>query len=222
MNATVVKIGGSLSLHPKTLKTLCETLSEANKTNKLILVPGGGEFADVVREADKRFKLSSEAAHRMAVLGMDQYGFLLSDLVADFYVVNKLEDVQRILNLNKVPVFLPSNLMLNQDPLMNSWDVTSDSIAAYIANQLNIKRVILITDVDGVYTKDPKKYSDAKLIERLSARQLEKMHKRTSVDKYLPSLLLKFQLQCIVVNGLYPERVEAVLEGKKDICTIIN
>ncbi len=222
MNATIIKIGGSLALYPAKLKNLCSKLSEATKNNKLVVVPGGGEFADVVREVDKRFKLSAEASHRMAILAMDQYGFLLSDLTKDACVVNKLEDVQRVLNLNKIPVFLPSNLMLNGDPLRNSWDVTSDSIATFIASQLHISKVILVTDVDGVYTCDPKKYSDAKLIERLSAKQLEIMHQRTSVDKFLPYLLSKLQIQCVVVNGLYPERVEAVLERQKAICTLIN
>ena len=72
----------------------------------------------------------------MAILGMDQYGFLLSDLITDSQVINQLEQVQKVFDLGKLPVFLPSNFMLNNDPLENSWDVTSDSIAVYIANQM--------------------------------------------------------------------------------------
>ncbi len=222
MDATVVKVGGSLALCPMKLKRLCTKLSEASKEHKLILVPGGGEFADVVRKVDKRFKLSAEASHRMAVLGMDQYGFLLSDLTKDACIVSQLANVQKILNMNKLPIFLPSNHMINNDPLENSWDVTSDSIAAYIASQLCIRKVILVTDVDGVYLCDPKKYLDAKLIEQISIKQLETMHERTCVDKFLLSLLSQSEIQCIVVNGCYPARIEAILEGKKTICTLIN
>jgi aspartokinase-like uncharacterized kinase len=112
--------------------------------------------------------------------------------------------------------------MLNDDPLENSWDVTSDSIAAYIASQLHIRRVILITDIDGVYSCDPKKHSDAKLIKKISVKQLEIVQKRTCVDKFLPSLLSQSEIQCFVVNGFYPERIEAILKGKKTICTLIN
>jgi 5-(aminomethyl)-3-furanmethanol phosphate kinase len=221
LDATVVKVGGSLALHPKKLKRLCTKLSEVSKEHKLVLVPGGGEFADVVRKVDRRFKLSAEASHRMAILGMDQYGFLLSDLTKDACIVSQLANVQKALDMHTLPIFLPSNHMLNDDPLENSWDVTSDSIAAYIASQLHIKRLILITDVDGVYSCDPKTYSDAKLIKKISVKQLQIMDERTCVDKFLPLLLSQSEIQCFVVNGFFPERIEAILEGKKIICTII-
>jgi 5-(aminomethyl)-3-furanmethanol phosphate kinase len=222
MDATVVKVGGSLALYPEKLRALCAKLSEISAKHKLIVVPGGGEFADLVRDLDKQFNLSNEASHRMAILGMDQYGFLLSDLMPCSCVVNQLENVQKVLDSGKLPVFLPSNLLLSEDPLQNSWDVTSDSITVYIAGQLHISKVLLVTDVDGVYTCDPKKHSDAKLIKRLSAKELLMMNKRTSVDKFLPKLLLQLQIECFVVNGLYPERVEAVLVGRDTVCTLIK
>ncbi|MCX6644547.1 MAG: delta 1-pyrroline-5-carboxylate synthetase, partial [Candidatus Bathyarchaeota archaeon] len=218
----VVKVGGSLALYPEKLRALCAKLSEISAKHKLIVAPGGGEFADVVRGVDKRFNLSPAASHRMAILGMDQYGFLLSDLMPCSCVVNQLENVQKVLDSGKLPVFLPSNLLLSEDPLQNSWDVTSDSITVYIAGQLHISKVLLVTDVDGVYTCDPKKHSDAKLIKRLSAKELLMMNKRTSVDKFLPKLLLQLQIECFVVNGLYPERVEAVLVGQDTVCTLIK
>ncbi len=222
MDAAVVKVGGSLAVYPEKLRALCAKLSEVSKTYKLIVVPGGGEFADAVRTLDKRFNLSAEVAHRMAVLGMDQYGLLLSSLLPDSSVVNNLGKIQETLDSGKVPVFLPSRFLLSEDPLENSWDVTSDSIAAYIAGQLHACKIVLVTDVNGVYTCDPKKFKDAKLIRRLSARELLKMNERTSVDRFLPKLLLQLQAECFVVNGLYPDWIEAVLYGKKAVCTRIN
>ena len=222
MDAAVVKVGGSLAAYPEKLKALCAKLSEVSKKHKLIVVPGGGEFADTVRAIDKRFNLSPAVSHRMAILGMDQYGFLLSHLLPDSCVVTRLEKVQEPLDLGKLPVFLPSNFLLNKDPLENSWDVTSDSIAVYIAGQLHASRVLLVTDVDGVYTCDPKKFSDAKLISKLSAKELLKMNKKTSVDRFLPKLLLQLQIECFVVNGLYPDWVEAVLDGRDAVCTAID
>jgi hypothetical protein len=222
MDATVVKVGGSLALYPEKLRALCAKLSEISTKHKLIVMPGGGEFADLVRDLDKQFNLSNEASHRMAILGMDQYGVLLSNLMLCSCAVNQLENVQKVLDSRKLPVFLPSNLLLSKDPLENSWDVTSDSIAVYIAGQLHISKVLLVTDVDGVYACDPKKHSDAKLIKRLSAKELLTMNKRTSVDKFLPKLLLQLQIKCFVVNGLYPERVEAILDERDAVCTLIN
>jgi aspartokinase-like uncharacterized kinase len=158
----------------------------------------------------------------MAILGMDQYGFLLSDLLHHSTIINKLENAQRILDLGKLPVFLPSHLLLSEDPLENTWDVTSDAIAVYIAGQLYVSKVVLLTDVDGVYTFDPKKFSDAKLISKLTATELLNKNNRTSVDKFLPKLLLQLPIECFVVNGLYPDRVYSVLDGQETVCTIIN
>jgi 5-(aminomethyl)-3-furanmethanol phosphate kinase len=222
MNDTILKVGGSLALHPEKLRDLCAKLSEVSKKHRLIVVPGGGEFADVVRCLDKRFSLSSNTSHRMAILGMDQYGFLLSDLMPNSVTGSELGEIKCFLDLGRLPVFLPSKLMLNENQLETSWNVTSDSIAVYLADQLQALKVLLVTDVDGIYQNDPKKNPEAKLIKNLSATQLLAMNKRTSVDKTLPKLLMKASINCFVVNGLFPERVEAVLEGRDEVCTVIR
>jgi aspartokinase-like uncharacterized kinase len=221
MNASVVKVGGSLAVYPENLRALCIKLCEASRKHKIIVVPGGGEFADVVRCLDKRFSLSCVVTHRMAILGIDQYGLLLSDLIPNSITVNSLREI-KYLDSRRLPIFLPSNLMFSQDPLENSWNATSDSIAVYIANRLQAHKVLLVTDVDGVYTDDPKTNKKAKLIKELSSKELLAMNKRTSVDTALPKLLLRLNIECYVINGLFPERIEAVLNGYKAISTIIK
>jgi hypothetical protein len=222
LDAVIVKVGGSLALEPEKLRILCVKLTELSHRRRLVVLPGGGEFADVVRNLDNRFHLSAQVSHRMAILGMDQYGLLLSDLLPGSRLVDNLEQVQEILNLGELPVFLPSAFLFSKDALEKSWDVTSDSIAIYLAGQLGLHKVILVTDVDGVYTCDPKKSSDAKLIRKLSARDLLEMGERTSVDKFLPKLLLQLHVECLVVDGLYPQRVEAIVNGKETVCTKIT
>jgi len=217
----VIKIGGSLSEDPEGLRALCNKLSELAKKYEIIVVPGGGRFADVVRDFDQHFTLSRSISHRMAILGMDQFGLLLSDITPNSYALHRLENSKRLSKAKKVPIFLPSHLMFQKDPLENSWDVTSDSIATYVASRLHIAKVLLVTDVDGIFTKDPKKHSDAKLIKEYSAEKLLKLAKRTSVDNFLPKLLLKSQIDCYVVNGKYPERLKAILAGQRTICTIV-
>jgi len=221
MNAVVVKVGGSLALYPEKLRDLCTKLTEISQKHKLIIVPGGGEFADVVRILDTRFSLSCGASHKMAILGMDQYGFLLSDLMHDSVAVNTLEEIDFSLEHGKLPIFLPSNLLLKEDQLENSWNVTSDAIALYIAKKLGTPKVLLITDVDGIFTDDPKTHTNARFVDRISALELLAMNKRTSVDETLPKLLLDSQVTCVVVNGLFPERVKAILNDEPTICTLI-
>jgi aspartokinase-like uncharacterized kinase len=222
MNATVVKVGGSLSLYPEKLRTLCQKISEISKEQKLIVVPGGGEFADVVRCLDKSFHLSCSTSHGMAILGMDQYGMLLSDLMPGSITIHKLEEIKYFFDLNKLPIFLPSHLLLQEDSLEKSWAVTSDSIAVYIAGRLQVTKVLLVTDVDGIYNSDPKTFSEAKIIDNISASELLAINKRTSVDKALPKLLLKTPIDCFVVNGLFPERIKLVLAGQDSIFTLIK
>jgi len=217
----VIKIGGSLAEDPEQLKALCTKLSEFAKKYTITVVPGGGRFADVVRDFDKRFTLSSGISHRMAILGMDQFGLLLSQIIPNSCATYLLTDAKQLSEIGVVPVFLPSRLMFREDPLENSWNVTSDSIAAYVASRLHVAKVFLVTDVDGIFTKDPKKHADAALIERLSAEELLKLNKRTSVDRYLPKLLLEVSIDCYVVNGNHPERIEAILAGQQATCTLI-
>ena len=90
MDATVIKVGGSLALNPQKLKILCRTLSDISQKQRLIIVPGGGEFADTVRALDKRFDLSVQSSHQMAILAMDQYGYLLANLVGNSCIIDKL------------------------------------------------------------------------------------------------------------------------------------
>jgi len=217
----VLKVGGSLADDPASLASLCQELSVLAKAHGILIVPGGGEFADTVREFDKTYSLSNMVAHKMAILAMDQYGFFLSDITPNSYVSHSLEEISNSVK-GTLPIFLPSKLMFREEPLEHSWDVTSDTIAAYIAGLLHAEKLILVSDVDGIFSEDPKKNVDAKLVEKLSAKKLLGWNKRTSVDKTLPKILLKANLDCYVVNGGYPERIKMILENKKTVCTHVT
>ena len=80
---TVVKVGGGLAREAGdgALRTLCRAIGDAGARHPLLVVPGGAAFADAVREHDRRFDLRAATSHRMAILAMDQFGWLLSDLI---------------------------------------------------------------------------------------------------------------------------------------------
>ena len=217
----VIKVGGSIAEHPEALKTLCKKLNEIAKKHRLLIVPGGGEFADVVRGIEKRFATSAYVSHKMAVLGMDQFGLLLSELIPNAIAIASLEKAKDYWKSETTPVFLPSKMMFREEPLEASWDVTSDSIAAFVACRVHADMVILVKDVDGIFSSDPKENSDAKLIKEISPSALSKMRGETAVDRYLPRLLRDKGLDCYVVNGLHPERILQVLDGEEATCTLI-
>jgi aspartokinase-like uncharacterized kinase len=124
--------------------------------------------------------------------------------------------------MNLLPILLPSRLIAQADPLPHSWEVTSDSITGYIAGELRSEKLVLVTDVDGVYTEDPKDNPDATLIEEISAGELSRRDSRTSVDKYLPRIISEARLDCYVVNGNHPDRVRAILDNEMPRCTHIR
>ncbi|MCW4009650.1 MAG: delta 1-pyrroline-5-carboxylate synthetase [Candidatus Bathyarchaeota archaeon] len=218
----VIKVGGSLAENPEALKALGFVLSGAAKKHRLVVVPGGGRFADAVRELDAKFGLPAVVSHRMAIFAMDQYGLLLSQVFPVAVACDSLGEALALAEKGKLAVFLPSKLLLQGDPFSPSWEVTSDSIAAYIAVRLGATKAVFVTDVDGIYTDDPKRCADAALLSSVSVSELQKMGKRTSVDKFLPQFLLQNWLECCVVNGNYPERVEAALSNHQTVCTKIT
>jgi 5-(aminomethyl)-3-furanmethanol phosphate kinase len=217
----VIKVGGSLSEKSDVLKRLGETLCHIARKHRIVVVPGGGKFADAVRELDAKFQLPASVSHKMAILAMDQYGMLLSQVIPDASACESMAEAEEVSRMGKVAVFLPSKLFHRNDPFEPSWDVTSDSITAYVAVKLKAPKAIFVTDVDGVFTKDPKKHSDATLLKAASVSELLKLGERTSVDAFLPKFLAATALDCYVVNGHYPERVVAILSCTETVFTQI-
>jgi aspartokinase-like uncharacterized kinase len=141
----VVKVGGSLGARPAHLRRLMDTLAATARRHWIVVVPGGGSFADAVRRADRRFRLGDSSAHWMAILAMDQYGHLLADLAPGARLVRS----RRELAPGRLNVLAPSAWLRRADPLPHSWDVTSDSIAAWFARTLRVRRLLLVKHEDG-------------------------------------------------------------------------
>jgi len=137
---TVVKIGGGIGA--AALPPLCATVAELAERHPLLIVPGGAGFADAVRDADARFGLRASTAHRMAILGMEQFGWLLSDLIPGAVRCTDLRAIP-----GRAAVLLPAGLSL--DGLPESWAVTSDSIAAWVAGRAGAERVVLVKHPDA-------------------------------------------------------------------------
>jgi 5-(aminomethyl)-3-furanmethanol phosphate kinase len=141
----VIKVGGSLAARRAPLRRLMTTLAATARRHALVVVPGGGKFADAVREADQTFRLGDSAAHWMAILAMDQYGHLLADLTPGTVLVRS----PRELVPHRLNILAPFAWLRDADPLPHSWDVTSDSIAAWIARELGAPRLLLVKHEDG-------------------------------------------------------------------------
>lgn len=214
----VLKIGGSL--FPEKAIDLCRfLLNHREVSGRMLIICGGGKFANQVRDYNDTLGFSNTANHRSAIMCMDIIGTLLEDKVEGLKTVNSLEDAVKVSEYGKIPVLNSYALMEDQDPLEHSWRVTSDSIALYISNRLKAK-LLIATDVDGIYTHDPIN-GGAKLIDTISAKKLLNFGE-TSVDEFLPELLIRYQSECYVVNGKYPERILSIIKGKSSKYTLIG
>jgi aspartokinase-like uncharacterized kinase len=206
---TVVKVGGGLARDAGdgALRALCAQIADAGARHPLLVVPGGARFADAVREHDRRFSLRPQTAHWMAILAMDQFGWALADLIPG---------AERRVDLAPVPdgvvsVLLPAALLAERDPLPESWAVTSDSIAAWVAGAAGAGRLVLVKPVAGLYrTWPPAGEPVAELtVDELAALRPE------AVDAHLPAALRAAGVETWVIGGREPARlVELLDEGR--------
>ena len=142
--AVVVRVGGGLLAGVEHFEAVLAEISEASRRVPLLVVPGGGPFADAVREVDDLLSLPDEATHWMAVLAMDQYAHLIASRLPASRLVMRSNDIEAALNERRIPVLAPYRWLREADPLPHSWDVTSDSIAAWVAGQVGASRLVLV------------------------------------------------------------------------------
>jgi aspartokinase-like uncharacterized kinase len=188
----LIKLGGSLIQTARTIiKDLIECTNSTSET--IIIVPGGSIFADTVRTVDP----GEESAHWMAVLAMEQYGYYLADGTGAV-LIDSLEIPDQ-----GTYILLPYRILKEKDELPHTWNVTSDTIAAWVAFQLGA-RFIKVTDVDGIYL-------DGMLQKELHADEI--IGKETCVDAELPIFLMKNKINCEIINGNCPGRLINALKG---------
>lgn len=200
----IIKVGGSLYHHAE-FAAIGAAWAKLAQTHRLVLLPGGGPFADQVRAADARFQLSDSTAHWMAILAMDQYAYLLADLIPQAVLVRDLAGAGVACAAGHLAVLAPAMLLLQSDPLPHSWHITSDSIAAWLAQYTNVSLLVLLKSVAGVYeTAD-----SASLLRQVSRQAL------AHYDVVDPDFaqFLSPTTQYWLIDGGQPERLAELLES---------
>ena len=179
------------------------------KDTSSVIILGGGEFANLIRKYDAEQEFSQEVNHWTAIDCMDIMAKLVDDKVESAKLAFTVDEIEEISNEGFTPIFIVSQFLKTEDPFECSWDVTSDSIAAYVAHLLNAK-LLIVTNVNGIYTQEPKEPGST-FISKIDATTLLTFQE-SSIDVMLPSLLLEFGDNCYVVNGKFPERVLSLID----------
>ncbi len=138
----VVKIGGSLLGSPE-LERWLEVAAKFSDGN-IIIVPGGGVFANAVREAQILSKISDACAHRLALLAMDQFGLMLANMNPLLATASSEMEIDERTWQHRGIIWLPSKMVLNSNSIPQNWDMTSDSLAAWLAQKLGAQHLILV------------------------------------------------------------------------------
>lgn len=139
----VVKLGGSLAESPELPQWLGVLASQA-----VIIVPGGGPFANTVRAAQDRWHFDDSAAHHMAILGMAQYGLMLCGMNPRLCAKTDWRQLHCTFDNGITTVWLPDPFSLANEDIETNWEVTSDSLALWLAIKLGVSRLLLVKSAE--------------------------------------------------------------------------
>jgi len=176
----VIKLGGSLysSLY---LKEWVDGLASIDK-QIIIIVPGGGPFADQVRQAYHNWEIDEEMAHEMGVLSMQQYASLIFSINKN---ISRIDSISSLCSNNKsnIMVWFPYKDVMELCSYPKSWDVTSDSISLWLANEIGAKKLCLVKSAE---------------IDGLSPNQIINSN---IVDEYFPNIIDNFNGKTFFYNA---------------------
>jgi len=221
----VVRIGGSVVASPVNTELvgkyadLIRTVK--SQGHEVAVVIGGGALAREFIQIAKDLGLNMQAQDELAISVSRLYAQLFVkrlDEAACGKVAFTLDDVTQCLSEGKVVV------MGGLKP-----GITTDAVAALVAERINADLLVKGTDQEGVYNKDPQKHKDALKLDKLSFEDLpkileENVHKaglHQVIDPEAVKVLKRHRVKLIVVNGFNPENILAAVNGEK-VGTVIS
>jgi len=146
----VVKLGGSV-VRSAELPAWLDVI--AASPLPIVVVPGGGALADEVRAAQARLGFGDAAAHRMALLAMDQLAWAVGALRAGFEVGDTEEALRASLARGRVAVWAPYSLVAGRSDIPQSWTMTSDSLALWLGRRLGATCCYVIKSIERKHAK---------------------------------------------------------------------
>ncbi len=147
----VVKAGGSL-VESGRLKHILVSIASARRP--VVVVPGGGAFADAVREQQRQQGFDEAAAHRLAMLAMHQMADVYLEMCHRLRITDSVSGINEVLRSGFIPVWVPLPSLQGDASIPADWSITSDGIAARLAELLGGAPLALLksVDVDGMET----------------------------------------------------------------------
>jgi len=223
----VISLGGSL-INPgepdlKFLKELSKLLIKLKSRFRLAVVCGGGKPARVYSQAVRELVKNEFLADEVAILATRQNASLLiASLQGEAYptVVSGFSHAANAILSDKIVVMggtIPG--------------ITTDADSALLAEKIGAKRIVNLSNVDGVYTADPRKEKGAKKLSRMSFRELMelalKYDKREAGTNFVFDLIAckiiaRSKVETHFVYGRDLKQVEKAVRGEKHSGTVVK
>ncbi|TRW89771.1 uridylate kinase [Candidatus Methylobacter oryzae] len=179
----VIKLGGSLSRSDNLVNCL-DAVEKNYRGRAVVIVPGGGAFADQVRIAQQHWQFDDNTAHYMALLAMQQMALMFNALKPGFVIADTVAAIQEQLERQRTVIWSPDSIELDNAGIAACWDITSDSLAAWLAKTVSATELILV--------------KSANINEKLSLRQLAE---QDIIDKAFCAFVAQTVFQIQIVNG---------------------
>jgi uridylate kinase len=221
----VVRVGGSVvasPFKPALMREYADLLLDLKGRGHVVAcVVGGGSLSrDLIRTAK---------ALGLDEAGQDEVAISVSRLVAQLFVLRLGDN-----GAGRVPISVDEAAKLVEEGrivVMGGLKpgMTTDAVAAMLAERIRADLLVKATDQDGVFNRDPRKFADAHLLDSLRFDDLDKLFEadrhRAGIHQILDPeavrLLQKRRIKTVVVNGSKPENVMLAVEGRK-VGTVIS
>ena len=221
----VLRIGGSVVASPVNTELMSKYTDVVRKlkerNHEVAVVVGGGslarEFISIAKNLGLNMQAQDEVAISVSRLFAQLFLKRLGNLACE-KVALTLDDAARCLSGGKIVV------MGGLKP-----GITTDAVAALVAEHVKADLLVKGTDQDGVYDKDPRKHADAVKLDQLSFDDLPKIFEESEhkagmhqiIDPEAVKVLKRERVKLIVVNGFKPENILAAVSSEK-VGTVVN
>ncbi|MCI7809501.1 glutamate 5-kinase [bacterium] len=243
----VIKIGTSTLAHPtghlniRRVETLCRVMSDIkNAGHELILVSSGAigmgvgklglrerprdipskQAAAAVGQCELMYiydKLFSEYHHTVAQLLITG-----DDIANDQRQQNFTNTLSRLLELGALPIINENDTVATDEIVIGD----NDTLAAIVAKSVKAELLILLSDIDGLYTADPHTHPDARLLHRITAidESILELAGASSSSQGTGGMVTKLRaaqicMSCgcdmVIANGNAPGNLYDILDGKE-------
>lgn len=212
-----IKVGGSLCMGPNGpdhlyMRKLLPVINELRKKHKVALAIGGGKFVSGYFKNLKVFGLTDNQIEWIAIELMRSNQMFLSYM------------------LNGTPIYDMEKFSLKKLPILSGIvpKRSTDANAALAAEKMKADIFLVLTDVKGIYDKNPRKHRSARLLKNISFKEISKYAiKKTGpkhygvVDPLAIKVIKRSKIRTIVFDGTDPRRIFRILKGDKvgtEIC----